>query len=54
MEIEVIVRTGNGDLSTFEEVFATKEQAFCIAESMGGSVIYGRGMPDGTKLIVNQ
>ena len=56
MEFQIIVRTGNKGRSTLKEVKRTKAKTVSIAKGLAkkinGVITYGRGLEDGTEVIV--
>lgn len=51
IEIFVEVSKKNFDL---KDLNATKIEAFEIASRLGGSVVYGQGLPNGTRLVLEE
>ena len=56
MQFHIIVRTGNKGKSTFNEVKRTKDKAVALAKGVAkkihGVITYGRGLEDGTEVVV--
>lgn len=54
MELVITATTGKGDYSSEREVKETFRQALRIASLVNGRIIYGRGLNDGTEIVISK
>ena len=54
MKIEIIATTDKGSKTTAAEARKTFKEVMKIVNILGGSLVYGKGLQDGTRIILEK